>query len=467
MNKAILVLAAMLAVKTFTLAQPKPILIVTTDIGQDPDDQQSMIRLLHYADKFHLAGLIANADVNYAHESPVLKDSILHALIDIYSQIENRLRIHSPEFPSANYLHSIVKKGCAGNGVNLPLDRYVGEGKDTEASQWIINIVDHSAHEPVNIAVWGGACDLAQALWKVQKTRIGNELAEFVSKLRVYFIGKQDSSNDWILNTFPDLWVILSQAYSGNSWESTYRGMFLGGNMQLTSREWLEANVLKKNPLTGRYPTKAYTGNARQNPYGAMKEGDSPAFLYFVQNGLNCIENPAWGGWGGRYSMVSPGRFRDSPDSVYDEAQDVYLSSTLGSVYRWRADFQRDFAARAQWGASDRYADANHYPIIHIMGYPSSSHIEISAQVGETLYLNAAYSFDPDLDSLAFDWFFYPEAGSFPGSNKLKINGAKSSSVHFTIPENASGKHIHLILRLTDNNTYPMSAYKRVVVQVR
>ena len=39
----------------------KPRLLVLTDIGGDPDDQQSMIRLMTYANEFEIEGLIASA----------------------------------------------------------------------------------------------------------------------------------------------------------------------------------------------------------------------------------------------------------------------------------------------------------------------------------------------------------------------------------------------------------------------
>jgi len=42
-------------------APGKPRLIVLTDIGGDPDDQQSMIRLMAFANEFEIEGLIASA----------------------------------------------------------------------------------------------------------------------------------------------------------------------------------------------------------------------------------------------------------------------------------------------------------------------------------------------------------------------------------------------------------------------
>jgi hypothetical protein len=43
------------------LNENKPRLLVLTDIGGDPDDQQSMRRLMLYANEFDLVGLIASA----------------------------------------------------------------------------------------------------------------------------------------------------------------------------------------------------------------------------------------------------------------------------------------------------------------------------------------------------------------------------------------------------------------------
>ena len=42
-------------------ANARPRLLVLTDIGGDPDDQQSLVRLLHYANEFEIEGLIASA----------------------------------------------------------------------------------------------------------------------------------------------------------------------------------------------------------------------------------------------------------------------------------------------------------------------------------------------------------------------------------------------------------------------
>lgn len=66
----------------------KPRLIVLTDIGQDTDDEQSLVRLLHYANEFQNEGLIATSDNYYSHESPIVHDDIILKMVDDYEKIE-------------------------------------------------------------------------------------------------------------------------------------------------------------------------------------------------------------------------------------------------------------------------------------------------------------------------------------------------------------------------------------------
>ncbi|MBK6479582.1 MAG: DUF1593 domain-containing protein [Saprospiraceae bacterium] len=144
-------------------------------------------------------------------------------------------------------------------------------------------------------------------------------------------------------------------------------GYVLGGDMSLTSKEWLHTNIIGQNPLASQYPDQAYTGGNERNPFMAMKEGDSPALLYFMENGLNQPEHPEWGGWGGRYTLERNQFYRDDSDSYFDEQAGKIITSPRATVFRWRPDFQNDFVARVQWGTKG-YSDANHHPIVEING---------------------------------------------------------------------------------------------------
>lgn len=448
---------------TGNLIAQNPRLIVTTDIGQDPDDKQSLIRLLHYADRFDLEGIIANADINNAKEAAILKPEIIHEIIDGYSQIHSNLLIHSGSYPASTYLHSIVKKGAFGNGVEVLLENYVGPGKDTQGSDWIIDVVERKDSRPVNIAVWGGACDLAQALWKIHSTRSQNEAQKFVRKLRVFFIGKQDSSNQWVIDTFPDMWLILALDRNGDKWESGYRGMFWGGDMANTSKAWLQEHVIGQNIMASLYPEYAYTGGEGKNPNMALKEGDSPSFLYFLENGLNDSDHPEWGSWGGRFSLERNQFYRDASDDYFDEQTGEVINSPRATVFRWRKDFQNDFAARVQWGAKS-YEEANHHPIIAVNGASDKSPLKIVLKTGESILLDASMSSDNDDDTLDFEWMVYKEAGSYPKT--ISINKPDASKITFNVPKDSKGKSIHIICRVTDDGIPALTSYKRIILQI-
>ncbi len=458
------VLPILLLLLSSAASAQRPNLIVTTDIGQDPDDQQSMVRLLHYANDFNLLGLIANADDNYDHEPPTIRTDLLNQMIEAYDRIYPNLKEVDANYPSASHLNTLVKAGCSGNGRKTPVMEYIGAGKNTEGSDWIIRQVD-ATREVVNISVWGGACDLAQALFDVRKSRSKEETQRFVAKLRVYFIGKQDSSNEWIMENFPNLWLVLGLSHDGNSWNSSYRGIFLGGDMQLTSREWLNAHVIGQHALGNLYPDEAWTKGGSQNPYGAMKEGDTPSFLYFLNNGLNFSERPDWGGWGGRFERGAQAYFGDVEDSVFDTSIKEEVTNAKATVFRWRTEIQADLAARVQWGQGDSKT-INHYPTIKVNGDAASTPLQISAKQGEALRFTAEESTDIDGHKLSFEWMIYPEAGTFLPTEKIRLDGANSPTLSLALPAGRTGT-LHLLLKVTDETKYPLTSYRRVIVEVQ
>ena len=182
-------------------------IIVSTDIGgTDPDDFQSMVHLLVYADTlFDIEGLISSPHGNGR------KQHILE-VINAYETDYPNLITHSSKYPTPDSLRKITKQG------ETEIATPIGFRDSTEGSNWIITCAKRDDSRPLHVLVWGSIEDLAQAL---------HDAPEIMPKLRVYWIGgpnKKWSVNayQYIAENFPELWIIESNA--------TYRGWFTGGN---------------------------------------------------------------------------------------------------------------------------------------------------------------------------------------------------------------------------------------------
>lgn len=292
----------------------------------DPDDVQSMIRFLLYTNEFEVEGLVATSATlaNIADKGGILD------LLSLYDRVDENLRRHDSHYPTADRLRSITYSGRS-DTYGRPALEIIGPGMDSEASEAIIKIVDRSDSRPVWFCVWGGSRELAQAIWKVRETRSPFELERFIGKIRVYLIGLQDGTGQWLIDDFPDLFVILSIV--------NYKGMFYnaaGSDTTLADLEWLNRHVRKGHGILGAlYPE---TGWDSESP--GVIEGDSPSFLYLVSSvrGLNDPEKPDQPGWGGCFVRVDPDRNHWIDDPAGPEC-----------VWRWRTDVQADFALRADW----------------------------------------------------------------------------------------------------------------------
>jgi hypothetical protein len=430
----------------------RPRLLVLTDIGGDPDDQQSMIRLMTYANQFEIEGLIASATRPSGElKEEVTRPELIRQIVQAYGKVRPNLLLHQPDYPPAEALLERIKSGSPRRGV-----KNIGAGRDTEGSQWIVNVVDRDDPRPLNVAIWGGPTDLAQALWWARNDRTAKELKRFVAKLRVHAIGHQDDTGPWIVEQFPDLFYVLSKAPEKHDMrEGAYRGMYLGGDESLTSREWVDAHVRKdRGPLGALYPTKTWTA---PNRHGCMKEGDTPSWLYFLPTGLNDPDRPDWGGWGGRFRPAGSRLFRDAADTVGT------VTDARATVWRWRPALQADFAARMAWCVRPARG-GNHPPLAVLNGDKGIRALELKARPGEVVKLTAAGSSDPDGNRLSFHWFVYPEAGTY--ARDVPLSEATGETTTLTVPADASEKTVHVVLEVTDGGEPALTRYRRAVIRV-
>ncbi|MEL6941921.1 MAG: DUF1593 domain-containing protein, partial [Bacteroidota bacterium] len=195
-------------------AQPiqKHRLIVLTDIEADPDDTQSLVRLLLYSNQMDIKGLVATTSC--WHQNEVNPESIKR-VIKAYGKVHANLLQHEKGFPDEAFLLSLVKSSVPKYGMTG-----VGEGMDTEGSELIIQELEKEDARPLWISVWGGVNTLAQALHKIKKTKSEKEAANLIAKLRVYTISDQDDSGIWIRNNFPSLFYIVTpgDSYGQATW---------------------------------------------------------------------------------------------------------------------------------------------------------------------------------------------------------------------------------------------------------
>lgn len=450
-------------------------MIVLTDIEADPDDAQTFVRLLLYSNEIDIEGLIATTST---HQRNRVAPETLHRIIDAYAKVHPNLLKHDLGFPTANYLHELVTQGLPLYGMEA-----VGEGMDSEGSDRIIKVLERDDDRPVWISVWGGPNTLAQALWKIRETNIKREADRMITKLRVYTISDQDDSGPWMRREFPELFYVVSP---GMYWSSTWSAILRelpGANNDVISNPWLTRHIQQGHgPLGAQYPDVAYG-----------MEGDTPSWLSLILNGLNPYwdNHPEYGGWGGRYELYTPDPAPPSPGTgnrdsliietrpIWTNAEDSYrpvkpnyigrairpdtaeYTGNLVSLWRWREDFQHDFAARMDW-CTMSYKDANHPPVAKI-----NQPAEFTVKSGEVFKLDADGSYDPDGDALSYLWFQYPEAGSYDGIVSFRPFAENLYNIHtIRAPEVESPQTVHFILKVTDKGSPALSSYKRVIVSI-
>jgi hypothetical protein len=329
-----LVFALVVSVGPATAQRPR--LAVLTDIGGDPDDQQSLIRLMVYANEFDIELLLASASGTPGELAEALtRADLILAVISAYEAVRPNLEKHASGWPTAEALRQRVRSGNARRGL-----AHIGDGHDTDGARELIRQVDAGTERcPLNIAIWGGQTDLAQALWRVRRDRGAAGLSMFTRKLRVYDINDQDGLAGWMRAEFPGMQYILAKAPDGrDKREGTYRGIYLTGDESLTSAAWVEANVRPRGPLGALYPMKTWTA---PNEHGCVKEGDTPSWFFFLAKGGNDPEDPTKPGWGGQFQREPDGWWRDLPATPGFDPRTT--------VSRWRAAFQSDFATRMRW----------------------------------------------------------------------------------------------------------------------
>jgi hypothetical protein len=426
--------------------------VICTDMTHDDDN--SLIRLLHYANEIDIVAIVVTdqgPETQRIENWPEKMWARARDIIDAYAMIEDNLRLHDPDFPTAAYFRSIMKRGrgtaqrMTGSS-DLGQERfwdYVGEGWDSEASEMLLDLFEEEDDRPLYIGFWGGSITFAQAMWRYRQSHTPEDVRELLDKMIFHCISFQDVTFD----LFVPLDSIGTSLGTGKPFYGDYDGERLIPGMLLAdgSNFWKYIGVIPEDTIHN------YSG-----PLGRLYddggEGDTPAFLNLISMnlGLSDIENPRYGGWG---DMFLPSRL----ENVY-----VTDHSKPETLTGWLPQTTNSFLARCTWEEND-YESCNHDPVAAFKGDVSTGFVMLEAAPGKKVELDATGSYDPDKDDLSYRWFYYKEASS--GKAEVKILDHDKISASFVMPEIHRGEDIHIVLEVKDSGNPELVSYRRIVVE--
>ena len=409
--------------------ETKPRVIVMTD--GEVDDRSSMVRFLLYTNDIELLAIIQTSSV-YQRQG-WSKDKWIEAQIDAYEKVHPNLIIHDPSYPTADYLRSVLYVGDEAEE-HLVVDRASNRRfpgmdpvidpagwPDTPGSDKIVEILLQDDPRLVYIQAWGGGNTAARAFHKL-KTQHPADYDRAVSKAVMYHIWYQDGAGNYIERYHPKVTMVLSYFFSG-TWDY--------GSQRYTF-QFVEDYVKNNHgPLGALYPQDY------------ISEGDSPAYLYSIANGLRSHENPTYGGWGGRF---------------YNVYGNVYRDVSKGSYLKWVEFANRDFEARMKWCVANKYEDANHRPVVKVKG-----ELDRTVRSGEPVELFAEIN-DPDGQRTSPLWWQFKEAGTYDGM--VETSDPRANNISFVAPYVARPSTIHMIIEASDRGSPSLTSFKRVIITV-
>jgi hypothetical protein len=307
-------LTMLMAITTLALAGPvaaaeRPRVVVSTDIGgNDPDDFQSMVHYLVYADLLETEGLISSPPGRGRADD-------IFSCIAAYEMDFPNLNAWSPDYPAPDALRELVRQGAVVAQSGAAPSTTISDGAKLIVERALLN-----DQRPLYVLVWGAITDVAQAV----HSRPGIK-----ARLRIYSVGawntRQDrKARDYLFNTHPDLWWIEN--------DTTFRGMYLGGVQSgaLGPRSFPEQHVKDHGHLGAFFMGKK----------ADLKMGDSPSVLYLLHGDADRPDSEHWGG-----SFFRP--FPTQRPTYWHDRRERSLAdrgwSGAKTVNKWRSSFLLDW----------------------------------------------------------------------------------------------------------------------------
>ncbi len=499
-------------------ANIKPRIVITCD--PELDDNNSLIRFLLYSCDVQVEGLIyASSGFHWKGDGKGTKwfvpgreyarfgldtcpctswrwsknERFIDDAVDAYAKVYANLKIHNADYPSPDVLRSKIRYG------NVEFDGDMS--KDSPGSDLIKSLMLDDKPGQLFITAWGGQSTIARALKSIQdEYEYTNDWEQIKKKIsrKIVLLPSGDQDDTYAKYIKPNWPDIEYRVFSGGP-NYSYGAQLSAkpaDTVYLTTA-WMKESITDRGPLGSLYRVwgdgkqmvkgdkmdyfgfSGYTdAQLRQmgyvvwmpvQPKGSwLGEGDDFTFMNMLGNGLRAYEAGYYGGWGGRETMSRKENYSFNMSDTSQQAMAAALSTANSETNKSSdenayPDFfpaaQQDFAARLKWSVTNKYADANHAPVITMEGP-----LHIMASAGEKIRLNATVA-DPDGNNVSVKWWQF-NVGSYHG--KVNITDADSMQIHIEIPKDAiAGQTIHLIVEATDNGSPTLTRYERVIVTVR
>jgi len=425
-------------------AEPRLRLIIETDAGGDPDDEQSLVRFLLYANEWDVEAIIANRPHARDGENTNPERTglgIVRQQLAAYRDCWPNLAKHDPRYPSAELLEERT---------------VAGDDATPDAVDLIIRVVDRDDPRPVWYSDWGtdvGASrnNLRRALDRMLAERGPAGYAKFKRHLR---LASADAFGEHTRGVEPPftLWVdTFRPELDGRRWYHRFSALTATAGGFDIERDARTGH----GPLGALYPL---------NTTHQQKEGDSMTFLYLVPTGMNDPQEPGWGSWAGRYGL-NP---QDAGRPYYWANQrDGWHGTTSrdNTLARWAEALQNDFAARLDWCVAPTYQQANHRPIAVVNGDRTREILVYEVKSGDNVRLSSAGSSDPDGQAITQAWFVYPEAGTL--ATRVELTSADGEATSFRAPAVSRPETVHIVLAVVDQGSPRLFTFRRIVITIQ
>jgi hypothetical protein len=284
MNKHDKVLSAFLMVSLFLCSSgcaptaKKPRVIITTDVnnaGGDPDDKQSLVHVLWYADELDIVGIIPDYWSGKGYEASM-------EILDTYKEDYDEFNFKEKGYPDPSSVKELIVK-------------------DPESASEMIIREANTSNAPLYILIWGQMTTFQKTLFqspdisgKLRILTIGSGVkygpADEQVGLDCDVVNWNGRGRNEVYNDprFNDLWWLES------NW--TYNGMFMGEGPKIMFEKLSEFGSM------GAYIKTATRGHDWAQYF---RVGDTPTVLYLIDPS-NDIENPGRGSWAGKFKQPFP-----------------------------------------------------------------------------------------------------------------------------------------------------------------